>query len=126
MTEIKPCPFCGEEAEYSKIDTSKTVPFGTVQHFVTCKKNCLEGLYARGNTKEEAIKEWNTRPNTWHTGTPTEEGDYLVAVSYYPLIQVEYQINRYLLEPYNDFIYQIEGEGRIVAWQKIEPYKEIE
>lgn len=61
--------------------------------------------------------------SSWHTGTPTEEGDYLVAVSYYPLIQVEYQINRYLLEPYNDFIYQIEGEGRIVAWQKIEPYR---
>ena len=71
--ELKQCPFCGGEAKYSKIDTSKTVPFGTVQHFVTCKNNCLEGLYARGNTKEEAIKAWNRRPSPWHTGMPTEE-----------------------------------------------------
>lgn len=79
MQNLKRCPFCGGKAEYSKIDTSETVPFGTVQHFVTCKNNCLEGLYARGNTKEEAIKAWNRRrPSPWHTEMPTEEGLYVV------------------------------------------------
>lgn len=30
------------------------------------------------STNEEAIEAWNNRPSPWHTGTPTEEGDYLV------------------------------------------------
>lgn len=77
--KLLPCPFCGGEAEYSMIDSSSVIPFGIINHFVTCKNHCLEGLYSRGNTKEEAIEAWNNRPSPWHTGTPTEDGWYLVA-----------------------------------------------
>jgi len=122
--ELKPCPFCGGKADYSKIDTSETVPFGTVQHFITCKNNCLEGLYARGNTKEEAISKWNSRPSPWHTGVPTEEGFYVVTckgwkIPFYNLITVDGGELSYIDEhgDCQEFL------NEIIAYQKIEPYK---
>ncbi len=94
--------------------------YATNLGFCSCSVCCNPNLVANTIKKEEQ----NTN---WHTGTPTEEGDYLVAVKYEPVIGVEYQVNRYLLEPYNSFIYKLAGEGgRIIAWQKIEPYKETD
>ena len=129
MTELKRCPFCGGEAEYSMIDSSSTIPFGTINHFVTCKNHCLEGLYSRGNTKEEAIEAWNTRPNPWHTGTPTEEGEYLVQ----HLSDAEYCGSKFFVAKWDGEKFIINPRPPIIvtspngtAWQKIEPYKENE
>lgn len=120
--ELLPCPFCGEKAEYSKIDTSKTVPFGTVQHFVTCKNNCLESLYARGNTKEEAIKAWNRRPSPWHTGKPTESVNKDGSAIPYLVTDKTgkcYDVSRWHSE--NGGYWGVSW-FEVFAWRKIEPY----
>ena len=55
MNELKPCPFCGGEAEVRKEDTSN----GKSYH-VTCTNKHL--VYLLGfNTEEQAIKAWNRR-----------------------------------------------------------------
>ena len=52
MLELKPCPFCGGEAEFNLF-------CGYV--CITCTE-CMGGvLPARGNTKEQAAKDWNRR-----------------------------------------------------------------
>ena len=82
MTELKPCPFCGGEAvvveEYLSEEADASAD--EITYFVSC------GLCASRTdnyaTKKRAIEAWNNRPNPWHTGTPTEEGWYLVKVNY--------------------------------------------
>ena len=70
-------------------------------------------------TREEAINAWNTRPNPWHAGTPTEEGWYLVCLN-----------KKFLGQTYH--VYAMSNrkwiglnvdETDMLAWQKIEPYK---
>lgn len=52
MKELKPCPFCGGEAEL-------TLFLGN--HCVACT-NCLGAIVpSRGMTEEEAIEAWNRR-----------------------------------------------------------------
>lgn len=116
---LKPCPFCGGNAEYGK----ETDEFGVGRHYVGC--GCIEGCFASGSTKEEAIKTWNNRPSPWHTGTPTEEGCFYA-------LQCEGSSHP---EPYFGVV--VEGKfsainyngdlmplpPNLIAWQKIEPYK---
>lgn len=67
--------------------------------------------------------------NPWHTGTPTEEGWYLIQTK-----RVDVDTGRYIFKVGNlsDVLwFQSEGYKElscygIVAWQKIEPYKENE
>ena len=50
--ELKPCPFCGGEAE---------VNLFLGNYCVTCT-NCMGAIFpAKGMTREEAIETWNTR-----------------------------------------------------------------
>lgn len=52
MKELKPCPFCGCEAELQLL---------LGNYSVTCK-SCMGAIFpAVGMTKEEAIKAWNRR-----------------------------------------------------------------
>ena len=51
MEELKPCPFCGGEAE----------DFGVDVFWVTCK-NCHIGTESF-DTLQEAIEAWNRRAN---------------------------------------------------------------
>ena len=52
----------------------------------------------------------------WHTGTPTEKGDYLgyTNADFYVILKW----NGRAFDVYSDY------RGDIIAWQKIEPYKE--
>ena len=62
--------------------------------------------------------------NPWHTGTPTEEGWYLVAFNY----EFEEGV-RYTTDYFKDGKWafpMVRDISKIVAWQKIEPYKEKE
>ena len=52
INELKPCPFCGGEAEFNKW------PHKNPYYYIKCKNNCHENAYP---TKEEAIQAWNTR-----------------------------------------------------------------
>lgn len=66
--------------------------------------------------------------SNWHTGTPTEEGWYLVAYQHKDIIT--YYAVRFFLEKDLDMEF-LDSEGGIyypdiwkaVAWQKIEPYE---
>ena len=54
-TELKPCPFCGGEAEVYAQAFNK--------YSVICSNcYCVKGSYG---TKEKAIEEWNRRNKTW-------------------------------------------------------------
>jgi len=68
MTKLKPCPFCSGEAYYDR-------DWRDVQ----CRV-CNARVSNNFQSKREAIEAWNTRPNPWHTGTPSEEGWYLLCV----------------------------------------------
>lgn len=72
-------------------------------------------------------------PNTWHTGTPTEDGTFLVLWK-----DTEEQMRRFSVlhwNEYNDTWYDEEttycnwgdeDHAEVIAWQKIEPYKETD
>ena len=69
MEELKPCPFCGGEAEYYTYEQehdlydSNTLGFletyETTEHYVGCKE-CL-AVVGTFVTKKQAIKSWNNR-----------------------------------------------------------------
>ena len=50
--ELKPCPFCGGDAEITKWHEG---------YFVECKKQRCGGTIGAYKTEEEAIEAWNTR-----------------------------------------------------------------
>jgi Lar family restriction alleviation protein len=58
--ELKPCPFCGDEA-WEIHDTADTLNYKDINFRVECKNNtcgCESGYF---DSKEEAIESWNTR-----------------------------------------------------------------
>ena len=55
MEKLKPCPFCGADAELKLVDGLYWVQCGGMECRVT---SCTDGI----NDDEEAIKWWNTRP----------------------------------------------------------------
>ena len=113
MTELKKCPFCGGEATL----------VGAVyndQHYnyVICSNDDCNANTGRCDTKDEAIAKWNTRPNPWHTGTPTEDGWYLVAFNY----EFEEGV-RYTTDYFKDGKWafpMVRDISKVVKWQKIE------
>ena len=74
------------------------------------------------------LVELSSQDNSWHTGTPTEEGWYLIA--YLHKDRITYRAVKYYLEKGLGMKF-LESEGGIpyidiwkpVAYQKIEPYK---
>ena len=75
--KLKPCPFCGGEAEFKKND------FG---FYVICPEcMCSTQTYSMD---DDAISTWNNRPTPWHTGTPPveeidEDNQYCYALCFY-------------------------------------------
>ena len=137
MTDkLLPCPFCGGEAE--------VVDFYSVgmrkNRWVVMCHNCKGGV-GDIDSKEEAVETWNNRwmipcekgetDGNWHTGTPTEEGEYVVFCQYrkddgklrkYKTV-FEFKNGKWTKLP------ALEGnldEYELIAWygQKIEPYEE--
>lgn len=72
--------------------------------------------------KTKAIEAWNTRPDPWHTGVPTEDGDYLVK------LDVEHNVYPYYVLKWNkkgwyshyDMDYPACPQHSVLKWQKIE------
>lgn len=52
MIELKPCPFCGGEAEITKWYEG---------YFVECREQHCGGTIGAYKTEAEAIEAWNTR-----------------------------------------------------------------
>ena len=110
MTEIKPCPFCGGEAELAIVK---------LWNHVHCKScHARTTMYS---SEEQAIDSWNTRPNPWHTGEPTEKGWYLCAYDS-DFYLTNYWVGCGWLRQYREE--GIDCRQGLIAWQKIEPYKE--
>ena len=112
MTDkLLPCPFCGGEARLIEAEC------GTTIHAVECV--LCQAKIGWFDEKERAIEAWNNRSN-WHTGTPTEEGWYLV------------KCNKYSVSEYNTDYFRKEQrwafgfQESYVAWQKITPYEGVE
>lgn len=62
QVELKPCPFCGGEAEaFHRSNTGATAEWwGPVDNWVSCTGDCGAATCMH-DTKDEAIAAWNTR-----------------------------------------------------------------
>lgn len=114
--KLKPCPFCGGEAVYDR-------DWKDVQ----CRV-CNARIANNFQRKKDAVEAWNTRPNPWHTGTPTEEGWYLI--KYECLVEGRYKgkLTYRAVHIYYDKygIYNEDGSiGHDEVWKPIE-YQIIE
>ena len=72
--KLLPCPFCGGDAEVfhsSDCEEDEEYSIYCGKCYCSTEKVCTYG---------EAVNLWNNRPSNWHTGTPTEEGWYLLKV----------------------------------------------
>lgn len=64
MTELKPCPFCGGEAQIRMVgDLKHLLMYGCENK--SCFKTPLRGCDAR-STEREARKVWNRRVDEWN------------------------------------------------------------
>lgn len=121
MTELKPCPFCGEESDIYLGDSTDGYIRGTQYIEAYCNR-C--GARIKGHLVSETIEAWNTRANPWHTGTPTEEGWYLVAIRFGGRIEYESRKCIRTIDNNGNGCMRFDGCNPVLAWQKIESFKE--
>lgn len=139
MTEkLKPCPFCGDEAILFEAVNGETKGY-----YISCirrghifdEPKCpVEPMISRWgtNAKEQAIEAWNKRPSPWHTGTPAEDGKYLVLWKDTDTGQEEYSMlmwHSMINSWYNlemGALWHDEYHAEVIAWQKIEPFEETD
>ena len=121
MTKLKPCPFCGGEVNVHSSSDAFSSPFFEIYcpQCYTSMRYYINVLETDEHNKEGIVQRWNTRASDWHTGTPTEGGLYFV-------------YDKYAGYGKRELPEDIEAKDlklvftHIVAWQKIEPYKEKE
>ena len=130
--DLKPCPFCNGEA-YIKEESDA---FSGIYNVARCKECGVEVSVYVDMTKtfewnrQKVIERWNRRSNPWHTGTPTEDGTFIVLWE-----DTEEQVKRYSklhFNEYNNTWYDEEAldcnwvdeyRAKVIAWMKIEPYE---
>ena len=96
--ELQNCRFCGGEGFIAVIDENA---------FVASCRDC--GIHTQVQTsRERAIALWNRRPSPWHTGTPTEDGNYVVIIDGNLLFWEVDDLSTWDFSP-------------VERWQKIEP-----
>ena len=73
--KLLPCPFCGGEARLAHdfIHGWEVM----CDNWKECIAHPSVVIYG-DDSRDKAIEAWNNRPSPWHTGTPTEEGLYIV------------------------------------------------
>jgi hypothetical protein len=126
MTELKPCPFCGGEARIK----TWCDRFGNWNANLYCinvygkpkEERCQAEFFMRSDTQEKVIEEitskWNKRPNPWHTGTPTEEGWYLLEC------KIGNSEDTYFTTDHWSNAVGYWAVNGVIRWQKIDEYKE--
>lgn len=145
--KLKPCRYCGGIAKISGglsitpildengayVDVDVDEGYGYTIQCSSCGCEIVEPWVSDEDDADEAtlesvINKWNNSPSPWHTGTPTEEGCFYA-------LQCKGHIHP---EPYygvvvNGKFSAISWEGDLmplppdlIAWQKIEPYKETD
>ena len=71
MSELKPCPFCGESLKEIKCDYTFNLPkqLCKLDYICECGMQFTKTVYTIPDDKDVAFRVWNTR-------TPKERGDY--------------------------------------------------
>jgi len=139
MTELKSCPFCGGKASVQTIIETRRSPFRWYSvRCDFCRSRTIEAL-----TEEDAIEAWDRRAEleeisgkegktspVWHTGTPTEEGWFIVK---YECVcegrykgRIGYRAVRRKKDPIDGYIYEdgaikADDVWKPIEWQRIEP-----
>lgn len=132
MTELKPCPFCGGEAE-----PKKSHVIAEHQYWIAYCYSC--GARTVPHSSEEgAIEAWNTRPNPWHTGTPTVNDPFYVRevfILQFVTPKGDWYFHGHLFKPdftskrfrsWVDKNITFAFDCPDLRWQKITPYEENE
>ena len=66
--KLKPCPFCGgDNIDIIPADIIAGTPYWRIYCY---RCGCTQTPIS---SKDEAIEEWNKRPNPWQTGKPPVE-----------------------------------------------------
>lgn len=81
-----------------------------------------EGIYP----VEEIKADWSKKPSPWHTGTPTEEGWYFAQVTYgyYFVLDIN-PLGKFMVDAFGERTELTKEDIEcVVAYQKIEPYRE--
>lgn len=123
MTELKPCPFCGGEAQLTDAFQKGWRVGCSLRNL--CKVHPYVRCTGKG-ARKRAIEAWNNRPSPWHTGEPTEEGWYVIKTKHGSLFLVQKNSNGFWIEDKFGYERLVPTEGYIVEWQKITPYEEKE
>ena len=113
MTKLKQCPLCGEESNIYLGDSTDGYIRGTQYIEAYCNK-C--GARIKRHLESEAVEAWNTRPNPWHTGEPTEEGWYFCLVD--TGTETKFMANEWKDIIGYQWVYAFLGE--VIAWRKAE------
>lgn len=61
MMELKPCPFCGGEAEYAYMPKQKKIIFRKLDMMTYVRCNCCLATSSVKYTEENARMAWNRR-----------------------------------------------------------------
>lgn len=152
--KLLPCPFCGGEAKVvgglriipildsngAYIDADVDEGWGYGVQCQSCYASIDEPWLSEDSaevkkydgdiseaTYQSVVTKWNNRPSPWHTGTPTEEGWYLVAYECVYDCKNKGKIEYFTLNIITDEDGCKDYRGRAsddvwkaVAWQKIE------
>ena len=74
----------------------------------------------------EILIEFDDKDSNWHTGTPTEEGWYQIAIRFGNRIEYDSRKCKRIIDNNGNECMRFDGCNPVLAWQKIEPYKEKE
>lgn len=128
MTEkLKPCPFCGGEVSLKDMGyfwmVSRSYKSSCkCRVFLESRAFDRDNLGAMERAKERLIEKWSKRTNPWHTGTPTEDGQYLVCIKWRRSGNIQYEILNFSTET-DEWIGAFMSKCNVIAWQKIELYR---
>jgi len=127
---LRPCPFCNGEVALAdmghywlitRASGMKTATMCKCRVFMESDSFHAHDKEEKQKAKEKVIKAWNTRPNPWHTGNPTEEGDYLVKLDVerhvYPYYVLKWSKGGWY--SHYDMDYPACPQHSVLKWQKI-------
>lgn len=115
--ELKVCPCCGGEVAISdmgyylmitRVSGMKASSMCKCRIFMESDTFAKNDLEAKNEARKNLIEKWNKRPSLWQTGTPTEDGNYVVIIDGNLLFWEVDDLSTWDFSP-------------VERWQKIEP-----